>query len=132
MNNIMLKSSSNQNGDAADAAGPAGPSIENVILIDFQYACWTSPAIDVQYLLNTSLQESLRPGRFAELIAIYHGHLVDCLKRLDYKKSIPSLSEFKKQYDDKKFYGMNIQQFHDLKSNDSYFMSMFQVLSSPV
>lgn len=88
-----------QNGDATS------PSIENVILIDFQYACWTSPTIDLHYFLNTSLQESLRPGRFNELLAIYHEHLVECLQRFDYKKPIPNLDEFKKQYDDKKFYG---------------------------
>lgn len=96
----MIRNNTEPNG------GDASPSIENVILIDFQYGCWTSPTIDLHYFLNTSLQESLRPGRYNELIAIYHAHLVDCLERLDYEKSIPNLGQFKKQYDDKKFYGM--------------------------
>lgn len=84
----------------------ADASIENVIFVDFQCVCWTSSTIDLHNLWNTSLDESLRPDRFDELIAIYHLHLVDCLKRLDYKKSIPNLEQFKKQYDDKNFHGM--------------------------
>lgn len=81
--------------------------IENIIFIDFQYACWTSPAMDLIYFLNTSLQESLRPRKFDDLIAYYHSHLETNLNRLEYKKSIPNLDEFKQQYHDKNFYGKN-------------------------
>lgn len=105
MNNLMVRNA-DCNGDARSET--ESPSIENVILIDFQYACWTSPTIDLHYLLNTSLQESLRPGRLDELIGIYHGHLVDGLKRLDYKQPIPNLEQFKNQYNDKRFYGMDV------------------------
>lgn len=81
--------------------------IEDMIFIDFQYACWTSPAIDLHYFLNTSLDESLRPDRFDDLIAYYHGHLEANLKRLGYKKSIPNLVQFQQQYREKNFYGEN-------------------------
>lgn len=80
-------------------------SIENMIFIDFQYSCWTSPTIDLHYFFNNSLHESLRPGRFDELIEFYHENLVDSLKCLGYKKHIPSLEELKQQYLDKGFYG---------------------------
>lgn len=99
----MIKSKQKSSGDSAEPL-----SIENVILVDFQYSCWTSPTIDLTYFLNTSLQKSLRPDRFDELIGFYHTHLSSCLKRLDYKKSIPNLDEFKKQYRDKSFYGTNL------------------------
>lgn len=98
----MVRKNADQNGDVN---GQTVTSIENVILIDFQYACWTSPAIDLHYFLNTSLQESLRPERFDELIAIYHAHLVDCLERLEYKNHIPNCDQFKQQYHEKNFYG---------------------------
>lgn len=80
--------------------------IENMIFIDFQYSCFTSPAIDLHYFFNTSLQESLRPNRFDELIAFYHGQLVTYLTRLEYQKPIPNLDQFKQQYLEKSFFGM--------------------------
>lgn len=98
----MIRNDTDKNDDVN---GKSGTTIDNVILIDFQYACWTSPAIDLHYFLNTSLQESLRPGRFDELIGIYHAHLVECLERLEYKNPIPSFDQLKKQYRDKQFYG---------------------------
>lgn len=96
LNNIMVRNKTDQNGDTVT---------ENVMLLDYQALCWSSPTVDLHNLLNTSVQESLRFGRFDELIAIYHSHLVDCLTRLDYEKPIPNLDEFKKQYEAKKFHG---------------------------
>lgn len=93
-----------------------GPSIENMIFIDFQYSCCTSPAIDLHFFLNTSLQESLRPRRFDELIAYYHGNLETNLKRLGYRKLIPNLEQFKQQYHDKSFYGKNVMKSYIFSS----------------
>lgn len=90
---------------ACEKSGQTKLKIENMIFIDFQYSCFTSPAIDLHYFFNTSLQESLRPNRFDELIAFYHGHLVTYLTRLEYGKAIPNLDQFKQQYLDKSFYG---------------------------
>lgn len=97
VNNLMLKYTKAPDCDEE--------TIENVIFIDFQYSCWTSPSIDLHYFFNNSLEESLRPNRFDELIAFYHGHLSDFLTRLDYQKPIPSLEQFKRHYLDKSFYG---------------------------
>ena len=80
-------------------------SIENVIFIDFQISCWTSPTVDLHYFFNNSLQESLRPNRFDHLIEFYHENLAENLKRLEYKKQIPTLDEFKQQYKEKAFFG---------------------------
>lgn len=92
-NNFLMKS---RNGTS---------QIENMVFIDFQYSCWTSPAIDLHYFLNTSLKESLRPEKFGELIEHYHQHLTDSLEKLNYEKRIPTLQEFQKQFDEKVFYG---------------------------
>lgn len=102
VNNLMLKYKNEPDCDSTDGAGS---TIENLIFIDFQYSCWTSPAIDLHYFFNNSLQESLRPHRFDELLAFYHAHLASFLERLSYKQQIPTLEQFKKQYLDKSFYG---------------------------
>lgn len=79
--------------------------LRNAIFIDFQYSLWTSPAIDLQYFLNTSLQEDVRSNHIDELVTFYHGDLAMHLKRLDYRKHIPSLQEFQQQFLAKSFLG---------------------------
>lgn len=78
---------------------------ENMIFIDFQYSCWASPTVDLHLFLNSSLNESLRPNSFDELVEFYHENLAGYLKCLGYKKNIPTLHEFKQQYHDRDFYG---------------------------
>lgn len=95
----MIKYKTDSSSDQSDS------EIDGVSLVDFQFSCWASPAVDLQYFLNTSLHESLRPDRFDELIAYYHEHLADFLKRLDYKQDIPTLGQFKVQFEDKLIYG---------------------------
>lgn len=79
--------------------------LDNAVLIDFQFNCWTSPAMDLHYFFNTSLNEDVRMNDLDELIQYYHGELVDALKRLGYQKHVPTLLEFHVQYAEKIFYG---------------------------
>lgn len=78
--------------------------VENFIFFDFQYSCWGSPAIDLNYIFYTSMQDSLRTKHFDELIEFYHGHLVSSLRAAQYKKNIPSLEEFWTQFNSKRFF----------------------------
>lgn len=87
---------------------PAQP-FENVMLIDFQFAFWSSSTIDLHYFLNSSVCESLRPHHFVEFVKFYHQQLVGLLKRLKYKKTIPTWTEFHAQYQDRMFFGMFIR-----------------------
>lgn len=105
VNNLMMKYA---NVTETDEINPDDLEIENIIFIDFQYSCWTSPTIDLHYFFNNSLQESLRPGRFDELITFYHGHLTTSLEGLEYKQQIPTLEQFKQQYFEKSFYGIRL------------------------
>lgn len=89
----------------SDSSDESKASIENMVFIDFQYSCWTSSTIDLHYFFNNSLEESLRPSRFEDLIEFYHKNLAESLQRLEYKKHIPTLDEIKQQYLDKGFYG---------------------------
>lgn len=79
---------------------------ENIALIDYQFCCWTSPAIDLQYFFNTSLEEDLRLNRQDELIQFYHGQLSSILERLNYRQYVPTLHEFHVQFLEKCIYGM--------------------------
>lgn len=78
---------------------------ENIMLIDFQFAFWASPAIDLHYFLNSSCCDSLRPHQFDALVKFYHDQLIDFLKRLNYAKHIPTWPEFHAQYRERMFLG---------------------------
>lgn len=99
-NNLMIK--------YANVGGKSGEqsAVENMVYLDFQFSCWTSPAIDLHYFLNTSLQETLRENHMNELIEFYHGQLANYLKRLNYPGHIPTSDEFQKQFLEKSFYGL--------------------------
>lgn len=78
---------------------------DNVIFIDFQFSVFNSPAIDLQYLFATSIQEDVCVD---EMIQFYHKHLVQALKKLkySYKGKVPSLFDFQLQFQARAFYGM--------------------------
>uniref|UniRef100_A0A1A9WJG9 CHK domain-containing protein n=1 Tax=Glossina brevipalpis TaxID=37001 RepID=A0A1A9WJG9_9MUSC len=57
----------------------------NVIIIDFQFAVWGSPAIDLWYNFNTSLEKDLHLNKQDELIQSYYYTLSDTLKKLSFQ-----------------------------------------------
>lgn len=79
--------------------------LENVALIDLQTCRWTSPAIDLQFYFNVCLEEHLRLHHQEELVQFYHNELTEMLKKLNYKKSIPTLPEFRVQFVQKELIG---------------------------
>lgn len=79
--------------------------VKDVVFIDFQFSLWTSPAIDLQYFFNTSLEEDVRSNNIDELVEFYHDKLAEHLKQLNFKKPIPTLPEFQRQFLDKSFFG---------------------------
>lgn len=80
-------------------------TIKNAVLIDFQFGCWSSPAIDLYFFMNVGMCDSLRPIHFDELIEFYYELLTRSLKRLHYKKDIPTLHEFLIQIHKRSFCG---------------------------
>lgn len=78
---------------------------EKMMLVDFQFCCWTSPTIDLHYVMNTSLDEELRLHHQDELLQFYHSELSRMLTSLQYKKHIPTLHEFHVQFMENSFYG---------------------------
>lgn len=79
---------------------------DNIIFIDFQYSLWSSPTIDLHFFLNSSVCDDLRPQHFDEFVRFYHEQLVHLLEQLNFKKPIPTWTEFYAQYRERNFYGM--------------------------
>ncbi|KAM7360746.1 uncharacterized protein ACRADG_007444 [Cochliomyia hominivorax] len=79
----------------------------DAVIIDFQYAAWGSPAIDLFYFLNSSIREELHPNSHDELIQFYYEHLSDALIKLKYRGDIPSLHKFHMQLEEKSFYAFH-------------------------
>lgn len=80
---------------------------ENALLVDFQMCVWGSPAVDIHYFINTSLNDDLRENHQDELFYFYYSTLVDLLKRLKYSGKIPSLYEFQMEALGKMFYAFS-------------------------
>lgn len=84
-------------------------TIENMILIDFQFSCFTSPAIDLHNYFSNTLQVPLRIAYIDGLVEFYHEHLSKNLNKLNYSKEIPTLQQFKQQFLDKALWGKCLQ-----------------------
>lgn len=84
---------------------------ENIVLIDFQFAYWSSPATDLHYFLGSSLCDADSPHRIDELVQIYYEYLVQFLKRLNYKQQIPTWPAFRAQFYERQFLGIVLFSF---------------------
>lgn len=98
--NLMIKSSMTN-----DIEKP----FENLMFLDFQFSNWSSPAIDLYYFMNSSLCDSVRSNHSDELVRFYYEHLATDLKRLNFRKQIPTWPEFFKQYQQRNFYGKALE-----------------------
>ncbi|XP_001359535.3 uncharacterized protein [Drosophila pseudoobscura] len=86
--------------------GAEGPV--DVLLIDFQYAFWGSPTLDIHHLLNTSAVERVRSERQLEMRCVYHEVFVRELQRLKFKSQrLPSRKQFHLQSEQKRFYAVH-------------------------
>ncbi|GAB0088778.1 uncharacterized protein DMENIID0001_032420 [Sergentomyia squamirostris] len=66
----------------------------DVLLVDLQFTCWTSPAVDLLYFFHTSLQEDIRQTKIEHLVYFYHTELFQILGKFPTIQIIPSLAEF--------------------------------------
>ncbi|ALC47761.1 CG10513, partial [Drosophila busckii] len=69
----------------------------DMLLIDFQFAAWASPAVDLHYFLNTSLETEVRMAEHDALIQYYHSVLVQTLRALNFTGHIPTLRQLRLQ-----------------------------------
>ncbi|XP_068156781.1 uncharacterized protein [Drosophila tropicalis] len=80
----------------------------DVLLIDFQYAFWGSPTLDIHHLINTSATECVRSGKQMKMRCLYYETFREQLKRLKFKgKWSPSLKKFHLASEQKRFYAVH-------------------------
>lgn len=77
----------------------------DMLLIDFQFSTWSSPAVDIFYFFSTSLQPQVRIQYQDSLIQYYHSVLVDTLRALGFGGYIPTLRQLVLQLEKGKFMG---------------------------
>ncbi|XP_053670008.1 uncharacterized protein LOC128720367 [Anopheles nili] len=63
----------------------------DTILLDYQICCWTSPAIDLYYLLDMIPTPTVKNNHREELIYMYYQQYSDLLRRLGFLGKIPTL-----------------------------------------
>ncbi|KFB37119.1 AGAP003765-PA-like protein [Anopheles sinensis] len=59
--------------------------------LDFQACCWSTPAIDLYYLLNNIVHYKVKASHKDELISFYHEEFCATLKALGYLGYIPTM-----------------------------------------
>ncbi|XP_016987315.2 uncharacterized protein LOC108050255 [Drosophila rhopaloa] len=80
----------------------------DVLLIDFQYAFWGSPTLDIHHLLNTSAVERVRSELQIKMRCVYHDVFVRELRRLGFKgQRLHSRKQFHLESEQKRFYAVH-------------------------
>ncbi|XP_069690919.1 uncharacterized protein [Periplaneta americana] len=74
--------------------------VEDVRFVDFQLTHWTSPAVDLQYFLNSSASPEILE-KSDLLIQEYYSTLCDTLTLLGHENLQPKLSELKEEFEKK-------------------------------
>lgn len=79
--------------------------LDDLKLIDYQFCCWTSPAVDLQFFLNSSLEFSIHKTAIYDLVKYYHSHLVKALNELLYRGHIPTIEELVDNFNERSICG---------------------------
>uniref|UniRef100_A0A1I8PLT4 CHK kinase-like domain-containing protein n=1 Tax=Stomoxys calcitrans TaxID=35570 RepID=A0A1I8PLT4_STOCA len=80
----------------------ANGDLHETLLLDFQVCKWGSPSEDLLFLLTISPESEIRFKEYDHFITIYHQRLLECLKALDYRKSLPTLRSLHQAMYDKR------------------------------
>ncbi|EDW91443.1 uncharacterized protein LOC6530850 [Drosophila yakuba] len=80
-----------------DASNP-----KSAIAIDFQFSNFTSPAIDLHLFFTVSVRDEVQDME-SVLVEQYYSHLKTNLEHLAYKGKFPSLQDFQKQFESRRF-----------------------------
>nr|XP_033331995.1 uncharacterized protein LOC117223692 [Megalopta genalis]XP_033331996.1 uncharacterized protein LOC117223692 [Megalopta genalis]XP_033331997.1 uncharacterized protein LOC117223692 [Megalopta genalis] len=76
------------------------------IFVDFQVSIYTTPAVDLQYFLNTSLSDDVYLNHMDALLADYLHTLTSTMKQLKCKTPPPTIDDIKKCMKERAIYGL--------------------------
>lgn len=81
INNFMFKYSANDG------------TLEDCLMLDFSAGFFGEPGIDLVYLLYGSTSDEIKEKEFDMLVHDYHAELIDVLKKLHYRRKLPSVTD---------------------------------------
>ncbi|GAB0088773.1 LOC111604862 [Sergentomyia squamirostris] len=76
-----------------------------VLFVDYQLCIWTSPAIDLLYIIFYACNSDIQITHFDSLIKFYHSELLRALNNLDIPEKAPTLEEVSNAVYCKGFFG---------------------------
>ena len=88
---------------------------KDAVLVDFQESFFGSPGVDLNHLIYTSSDFEVHEKHLDELLESYTNTLATTLKKLNYKKEIPSLEDVKLEFKNKEDNGEWKRKFFGLK-----------------
>lgn len=106
-------------------------SPDDVLFIDFQMCFYGSPASDLLYFLTTSVCDEIKVSRFDHLVQVYHSELCDALRRLGYKKHVPTLEEVHQDMLEKSSFGKQTTSHMVWLSTQNFHCSMLPTNANP-
>jgi hypothetical protein len=85
---------------------PTTGKVNEARFVDFQLSRYSSPALDLQYFVYTSLSDDVRSDYTELLLEEYYKELQDTLKILGCEHHHFTLDQLKKEFEDKSFFGL--------------------------
>uniref|UniRef100_T1GL24 CHK kinase-like domain-containing protein n=1 Tax=Megaselia scalaris TaxID=36166 RepID=T1GL24_MEGSC len=79
--------------------------LKDVIFINYHYAYYGSPTIDLQKYIHSIMLENCNEAE-KDLVEFYYYKLKDLLQRMVYKDKIPKFEEFWMQYNHNRVFGL--------------------------
>ncbi|XP_069676288.1 uncharacterized protein [Periplaneta americana] len=85
---------------------PNTGEVQDVRFVDFQIARFSSPALDLQYFLCMSCNDSVRFQQRDHLLEEYHAELSDSLSCLDLDPEMFTLQQLREEFEAKEYFGL--------------------------
>jgi Predicted aminoglycoside phosphotransferase len=80
--------------------------VDDIRLIDFQLARFSSPSLDLQYFLCTSTNDEVRFQQRDHILRVYHAELRDTLEALNLDPDLYTLEQLKEEFEEKEMFGL--------------------------
>ena len=80
--------------------------VDDIRLVDFQLARFSSPVLDLQYFLCTSTNDEVRFRQRDHLLSEYHAEFRDTLEVLDLDRDQYTLEQLKEEFEEKEMFGL--------------------------
>jgi len=80
--------------------------VDDIRLVDFQLARFSSPVLDLQYFLCTSTNDGVRFQQRDHLLSEYHAEFRDTLEVLDLDPNQYTLEQLKEEFEEKEVFGL--------------------------